>query len=155
MTRIDVDILVISLNSPLLVGVYHKDKLIKKYIKNEKTSDILPIIFENIIKNYTIKGLFFANGPGSFMAIKVTYLFLKTLSITKQIPIFCADGFYFNQNSPIKASGNRFFMKKNGNINIKKLENLDGLIKPFELPSILNKKIFKSKVEPLYVLPAV
>ena len=96
-----------------------------------------------------------ANGPGSFMAIKVSFVFLKTLSITKQIPLFGCDGFYFNQNSPIKAVGNRFFMKKNGNISTEIFDGNKEDIKPFVLPSFLDKTIFKEDVEPIYVLPAV
>jgi len=155
MTSTDVDVLTISLSSPLLVGIYEKNRLIKSFRSDKKTSDMLPVIFDEILANYNIKELYFANGPGSFMAIKVTYIFLRTLSICKNIPLFAADGFYFNHNSPIKATGSRFFMKENGNINIKKLENSDGMIKSFELPSHLDKNIFSKEVEPLYVLPAV
>ena len=152
--RLDCDILVLSLTSPLLVGVYHDKRLIKQYKKDEKTSDILPIIFDDILKNYNLKTLYFAKGPGSFMAIKITYIFLRTLSITKNIPIFATDGFYFNQNSPIKAVGSRFFMKKNGIISIQNLKD-KSLVKSFDLPDILDEKIFSADIEPLYVLPAV
>jgi len=149
-----VDVLVISLGSPLLVGVYSDAKLIKSFVKEEKTSDILPIIFDEILKEFEIENLFFAKGPGSFMAIKITYIFLRTLSITLRIPIFASDGFNFNKNSPIKAVGSRFFMKKNDNITVEILKD-SSKVKSFELPDILDKTIFSADVEPLYVLPAV
>jgi hypothetical protein len=154
MTNTKVDVLVISLGTPLLVGVYSENKLIKSFIKDEKTSDILPIIFDEILKEFTVKGLFFAKGPGSFMAIKITYIFLRTLSITENIPIFATDGFNFNQNSPIKAVSSRFFMKKNDTITVEILKDISQ-IKSFKLPNILDKTIFSADVEPLYVLPAV
>ena len=148
------DILVISLTSPLLVGIYHDKNLIKTYKSEEKTSNILPAIFDEILKSYKLNGLYFAKGPGSFMAIKITYIFLRTLSITKDIPIFASDGFSFNQNSPIKAVGSRFFMKKNGIISIQNLQDTN-LVKSFDLPKILDDTIFSADIEPLYVLPAV
>ena len=155
MTKIDVDILVISLTSPLLVGVYKENKLINNFKSTEKTSDILPVIFDEILKKYNVKNLYYARGPGSFMSIKVSYIFLRTLSITKKIPFYGADGFNFNNNSPIKATGNRFFMKENGKIIIKKLEKKDSKIQSFKLYTHLDKKIFSREVEPLYVLPAI
>jgi len=154
MTKTSVDVLVISLGTPLLVGVYFEGKLIKSYKKDEKTSDILPVVFDDILKEFDIDKLFFARGPGSFMAIKITYIFLRTLSITKDIPIFATDGFSFNKNSPIKAVGSRFFMKKDDNISVNIIKD-DQEIKSFELPTILDKTIFSAEIEPLYVLPAV
>ncbi len=155
MIKDNIKVLVISLTSPLLVGVYKKNKLIKSYIKTEKTSDILPVIFEDILNLFDIKALYMATGPGSFMAIKVSFVFLKTISITKQIPLLGCDGFYFNQNSPIKAVANRFFMKKNATISPEIFDGSLEDIKPFELPFILDEIIFTKDVEPLYVLPAV
>ncbi len=150
-----VEVLTISLSSPLLVGIYKDDKLIKSYTKDEKTSDILPVVFKEILDEFEVTSIYMANGPGSFMAIKVSFVFLKTISITKQIPVLGCDGFFFNKNSPIKAVGNRFFMKKNGIISPEIFDGDKEDIKPFELPSFLDKTIFKKDVEPLYVLPAV
>ena len=41
------------------------------------------------------------------MAIKVAYLFLKTISISKNIELESCSGFEFNKNSPIKALGKK------------------------------------------------
>ena len=155
MTKDKVEVLTLALGSPLKVGVYKDSKLIKSYIKDEKTSDILPTVFKEILDEFDLSAIYMANGPGSFMAIKVSFVFLKTISITKKIPLFGCDGFFFNQNSPIKAVGNRFFMKKNGTILAKIFDGNKEDIKPFELPPFLDKTIFKEDVEPLYVLPAV
>ena len=43
----------------------------------DQTSEALPLLFESILKEYDPKRLFFARGPGSFMAIKITYIFFK------------------------------------------------------------------------------
>jgi len=137
------------------VGVYENNTLIEKFQSQEKTSDILPKIFDTILKQYNLNTLYFAKGPGSFMAIKITYLFLKTVSITKNMPLFATDGFAFNQNSPIKAIGTLYFIKKNGKISTQKIDEIKEKIKPFDLPKILDKKIFTSECEPLYILPAL
>ncbi len=147
--------MVICLSSPLLIGLYENDKLIKKYQSSQKTSDILDSYFKEIDQKYHIKNLFFTNTPGSFMSIKITYVFLKTLSIVKNIPLFATDGFVFNNNTPIKAVGDFYFFKKDGKILTQKIK-VDSLnLCKFELPKILNKKVFSQNNHPLYILPAV
>ncbi len=155
MSKQNIDILVISLTSPLLVGIYAKGERIESYVSKEKTSDILPSFFDTILKKYRCKNLYFANGPGSFMAIKITYVFLKTLSITLKVPLFATDGFSFNKKSPIKALGSLYFIKENGNIRAQKIDVNNTDIAPFSLPEHLDKTIFTDQTNPLYVLPAV
>ncbi len=143
----------ISLSSPLKIGIYKDDKLIKEYVKTEQTSEILPVIFAQILQTYKIKTLFFANGPGSFMAIKVSYIFLRTLSISLGIKLLGVDGFEFNNNRPIRAMRKVYFMKKDGKIETE-IMNQD-IEQKFELPEYLDKSVFMKNCEPLYVLPAV
>jgi tRNA A37 threonylcarbamoyladenosine modification protein TsaB len=150
-----VDLLIISLTSPLLVGIYEKNTLLEKLESNEKTSEILPGLIEKILQHYEIKNLYYARGPGSFMAIKITYLFLKTLGITLEVPLLATDGFAFNQNSPIKAAGSLYFCKENGMITTQKVDISKKKIIPFALPVHLDKKIFTEENKPLYILPAV
>ena len=88
------------------------------------------------------------------MAIKVTYIFLRTLCITKNIPLFATEGFTFNENHPIKATGALYFMKKDGKILTEKIIT-PFKRKDFTLPQALKQKHFTTDVEPLYVLPAV
>ncbi len=150
------NILVVSLTSPLLVGVYENKALIETFTSKEKTSDILPKIFNTIFKKYAPKNLYFARGPGSFMAIKITYLFLKTLTITKNMQLFATDGFDFNENSPIKAVGTLYFIKKDGIISTQKITDDEiKKIKAFKLPKRLDDKRFTTDNEPLYILPAI
>jgi hypothetical protein len=85
------------------------------------------------------------------MAIKLSYVFFKTLEIAKNIKLLSSDGFYFNNNSPIKAVGNSYFVKKDDIISIEK--NL----KPgeFFLPQKLDLRDFSENSSPLYVLSPV
>ncbi|XPV52291.1 MAG: hypothetical protein ACNI3H_07725 [Halarcobacter ebronensis] len=57
------------------------------------------------------------------MAIKVAYIFLKTLRITKNIPLYASNGFNFNNNSPIKALGKKYFIKEDDIIKVDFLDN--------------------------------
>ncbi len=139
---------------PLLIGIYHDDILIQSLTSIDKTSDALPVLFDEILKKYTVDALYFAKGPGSFMAIKVTYIFLRTLSITKNIPLFATEGFTFNDNNPIKATGALYFMKKDGKILTEKI-GTPQTRQDFTLPQTLEQTDFSNDVEPLYVLPAV
>ena len=110
---------------------------------------------DKILQRYQPKRLLFARGPGSFMAIKITYLFLRTLSIARNIPLLATDGFAFNQNTPIKATGSLYFSKENGKISTRKIDIEKEKIYPFALPEQLDDAIFSDETEPLYVLPAV
>ncbi len=149
-----VDIFAISISNPILVGVYKNKKLIMAYQDDGKTSDVLPCLFEKILKEHDIEGLYFVNGPGSYMSIKVSYVFLKSLSIVKDIKLQAALGFHFNDNSPIKALGKKYFFYDQEEI---KLDFLDEnqVIKEFVLPEILDESLFSTDSLPKYNLPAV
>ena len=148
-----VDILVIALSSPILVGVYEDQKLIETIESDEKSSDILPTIFEGLLQKYELKNLFYANGPGSFMAIKVSYLFLKSLSILKGVKLYARDAFYFNENQPIKAIGKLCFVKIASEITTQKFEKVPEA--HFRLPSELDYEEFTTNATPLYKIGAV
>lgn len=149
----EVDILLITLTSPIKIGVYGDFKLIETIESKEKSSDILPLIFKELQDRYTIKQLFYANGPGSFMAIKVAYIFLKSMSILKKIPLFATDAFYFNNNQPIKAIGKLHFVKVASEIKTQKLETVPEV--NFSLPDVLDYNEFSTDAAPLYMIGAV
>jgi len=146
-----VDVVVIPISKPFLLGVYKDNKLIRKIEKEGMTSDLLPEIFDSLLKEFNINSIIYAKGPGSYMAIKLAYVFFKTFQIVKGIKLFAVDGFYFNRNSPIKAAGSSYFVKKEGIITLSKNEK-EGV---FFLPDKLNFDDFSEDVEPLYILKAV
>lgn len=148
-----VDLVFITLSSPIQVGVYEDNLLIESISTNEKSSDVLPNIFNELSSRYEIKKLFYSNGPGSFMAIKIAYIFLKSMSILKNIPLLATDAFYFNKNQPIKAIGKLFFVRIRSEIKTQKLE-----IAPeasFMLPDVLDYSEFSTTAAPLYGIGAV
>jgi len=151
----NISILVIPISNPILVGVYEGENLIETISKEGKTSDVLPSLFNSILKKYSVKSIFYANGPGSYMAIKVAYIFLKTISIIKELEFKAIDAFYFNNNSPIKALGKKYFFKlQNDKITVDFIDEKEE-IKEFKLPNKLNKNIFTVDTLPNYNLPAV
>jgi len=149
-----VDVFVISIANPILVGIYKNKKLIMAYEKEGKTSDVLPKLFETILKEYKIEALYYVSSPGSYMSIKVSYVFLKSLSIVKNINLKAALGFYFNDNSPIKALGKKYFFYNNEEISIDFLQE-GQKIEVFKLPEFLDENKFSEDSLPKYNLPAV
>ncbi|WP_304546500.1 hypothetical protein [Sulfurimonas microaerophilic] len=151
--RKKVDVVCITLTSPIMIGIYEEQKLIDVIESEEKSSDVLPLIFEEILQKYDLQALFYVNGPGSFMAIKVAYIFLKSLSVLKDIPLYARDAFYFNNNQPIKAIGKLFFVKMQDDIKTEKLETVP--VASFQLPDLLEYKDFSKEAAPLYKIAAV
>jgi len=135
------------------MGLYREGKLFKSYKSDKKTTVILPEIFQKITSLYDITALYYAKGPGSFMAIKVSYVFLKSYAIAKNITLKAVDGFYFNNNAPIKALGKTYFVKEGNNITFGTMTlKKNG---EFHLPKSLNHQDFSDDILPLYILPAV
>ncbi len=148
-----VELVFITLSSPIQIGVYEHGKLIETLKSEEKSSDVLPKIYSELSSRYDIKKLFYANGPGSFMAIKVAYIFLKSMSILKNIPLFATDAFYFNENQPIKAIGKLFFVKISSEIKTQKLEMAPEA--SFKLPDVLDYSEFSTTSSTIYGIGAV
>jgi len=151
----NINILVISIANPILVGIYKDNELIETISNDGKTSDILPSIFSSILEKYEIDNISYVNGPGSYMAIKVAYIFLKTLCITKDIVFKSVDGFEFNNNSPIKALGKKYFFKANDDNIIIDFLKEEHTIQDFKLPNNISNIVFYDDTLPNYNLPAI
>jgi len=149
----NVDLIVIELSSPILVGVYQDNELIETISSNEQSSEALPQIFGKILERYSINHVVYTRGPGSFMAIKVAYIFLRTLCIVNKCELLATDAFAFNKNQPIKAFGKLYFIQSNGMITTQKFDEPPEVA--FELPEKINLSNYSQETTPLYVLPAV
>lgn len=148
------DALIVALGSPVCVGIYDEHgKQVESIVNDGLGSDVLPLIFEDLLHRYRFKHLIYANGPGSFMGIKVAYLFLKTLSVIQNIPLLAADGFFFNENHPIKAVGKLYFVKNSNTISVEPLEN--PILNGFVLPKTIDVKNFNTDSAPYYGIEAV
>lgn len=87
------------------------------------------------------------------MAIKVAYIFLKSMSILKKIPLYATDAFSFNENQPIKAIGKLYFVKVASEIKTQKFESVQEV--SFRLPNMLDVDKFSADASPLYKIGAV
>jgi len=149
-----VDIVVIALAQPILIGIYEESSLIETYEREEKSSEYIPTIFEVLLEKYDITSITYANGPGSFMAIKMSYLFFKTLEIVKGIKLKAVSAFAFNNNSPIKAMGKLYFHLDDDKIAIRSLE--EGVeCTTMHLPQTLQTLTYCQENTPNYSVPAV
>lgn len=139
-----------SLNSPVLIGIYENSHLIKSYKSDEKASNFLIVSLNEIMRDYSISRLIYANGPGSFMGIKVAYVILKTLSISKNLPFVSVSGFELNGGEPIRANKALSFVQKNGEISLEKTEP-----KSLNLPlNLLNLKLNNDTL-PNYIISEI
>lgn len=155
MQKPNISILVISITNPILIGIYEDNNLVTTISQEGKTSDILPQVFQELQQKYKIEKIAYVNGPGSFMAIKISYIFLKTFCIVNNILLLAANGFNFNNNSPIKALGKKYFFNTDDDKIDLNFLNDDTKIYPFELPQKLDDSILTQECEPNYNLPAV
>ncbi|MCK5855481.1 MAG: hypothetical protein KAG56_09695 [Sulfurovaceae bacterium] len=146
-------ILIVSIASPLLVGVYRDNILIEEIKSEEKTSEILLKLLMELFQKYNSTYLIYTSGPGSYMAIKLTYITLRSLEITKGITFDACDAFSLNQNNPIKAMGKLYFIKENNTIITKKFD--EAVEQRFKLPSMLSEVAILNDNKPMYILPAV
>lgn len=147
-----VDIVIVCVANPLLIGVYFEGELVETVCEDGKISDILIGIYKGLKNRYSIKSFTYTNSPGSFLSIKLTYLFLKTIELLEEIPIKSVDGFYFNENNPIKAVFSKQFIKKNGKITTITQKG-ECIYKSFKLPSHIDIEKFSNNIEPIYIIP--
>lgn len=147
------ELLIISISSPLMLGVYEEGRLIDTITSDLKASEILlPLIKESLDK-YDISRIIYTRGPGSYMAIKLTYIMLKTIEIVQGIECVGCSGFALNGGEPIKAIGNLYFIKEKETIITKKFEQAINV--KFTLPQSIQDLELDEESTPEYILPAV
>jgi len=146
-------LLIISISSPLLLGVYRDDSLIKTFSSEKKISEILLPLLRGILSKYDVSEIIYTRGPGSYMAIKLSYIMLKTIEILKGIKCVGCSGFALNGGEPIKAIGNLYFIKEKETIMTKKFEEPVTVV--FTLPQSIHDLEIDEESTPEYSLPAV
>jgi hypothetical protein len=136
-----------------MLGVYEEGRLIDTITSDLKASEILlPLIKESLDK-YDISRIIYTRGPGSYMAIKLTYIMLKTIEIVQGIQCVGCSGFALNGGEPIKAIGNLYFIKEKETIITKKFEQAINV--KFTLPQSIQDLELDEESTPEYILPAV
>jgi hypothetical protein len=139
--------------SPLLIGVYRNNRLIRRVDSDAKTSEVLLPLLSELLETYPVERIVYTRGPGSYMAIKLAYVILKTIEIIKGIPVEGCSGFALNGGNPIKAIGNLYFIKEKETIITKKYE--EPVDASFALPECIQDLVIDEESTPEYMLPAV
>ena len=145
--------MIVSIASPLLVGMYQEGVLVETIRSDEKTSDILLPIIMRALDRYKVARIVYTRSPGSYMAIKLTYVIVKTIEIVRNIPCYGCSGFALNGGQPIKAIGNLYFIKEKETIITKKFEQPP--LSTFRLPQCIHDLVLDEESTPEYLLPAV
>ncbi len=154
--------MLISLGDGVLLGVYQNNSLKASYTSKAKTSEALVEVFSQLFKDFknlypaspVIKGVYYAKGPGSFTSLKLTHIFLHTLASIYDFEFYSTTGFDFNDNTPILAYANQYFVSKEME-SLRDFKDLKVLPKDFMLPSYLEKDKFTQSNTPFYILPPI
>ncbi len=146
--------LFLTVSSPFSLGVYDGDVLIMEYTASGKASDVLPPMIDEAIKEFAPSEIYYTNGPGNHMSLKIAFVSLKALCVIKKIPLYGVSPFVFNGNSPIKAFGNSYFVSTLGKIELEIFEEEPTLFSA-ALPKSHRFEELKGSDEPLFLLPAV
>jgi len=149
----EITLLILSIASPLQIGVYENDMLIEKHSSSQKTSEILLPLITELLEKYAVTRIVYTRGPGSYMAIKLTYIMLKTIELVRGIKCLGCSGFSLNGAQPIKAIGNLYFIKEKETIITKKFEQ--PVQAEFILPQSIHDLEIDEESTPEYMLPAV
>jgi len=145
--------LINPLAKPLQIGIYKDNLLVDLITTDEMTSDILLPLLKELLQKYEISKIIYANGPGSHMATKITYVLLKTLNLIKDIPVFAVSGFELNNNKPIKALGKLYFIKEKETIITKLFQ--EKIKDNFFMPKSIEDIKLEANIEPNYNIDAV
>ncbi len=156
----ELDLALISLGEGVLLGVYQNNFLGASYTSKSKTSEALVEVFSQLFKDFknptlpAIKGVYYAKGPGSFTSLKLTHVFLHTLALVHDFELYSTTGFDFNDNTPILAYANKYFVSKEME-SLTDFKDLKIAPKDFMLPPFLEKDKFTQLNTPFYILSPI
>ena len=170
MKKQDLSLALVSVNAPVLCGLYQDNgenlELFDCISSSDTALKALPYIFEsffppsnqtNKYRDFQLKRIFYANGPGSFTALKLTHIFLQTLKLVHHIELYATSSFYFTSYPYLKAFGNQYFTQCDGNILLVHQDCVPpyALETLFALPQRFHPKDFAHDTQPLYILPPI
>ncbi|GAA7437194.1 tRNA (adenosine(37)-N6)-threonylcarbamoyltransferase complex dimerization subunit type 1 TsaB [Helicobacter pylori] len=156
----ELDLVLVSLGGGVSLGVYQNSFLCTSYTSKSKTSDALVEVFSQLFEDFknpilpAIKGVYYAKGPGSFTSLKLTHVFLHTLALIYNFELYSTTGFDFNDNTPILAYANKYFVSKETG-SLTDFRDLRIVPKDFILPPFLEKGKFTQLNTPFYILPPI
>ena len=146
-------LLINTIAVPLQIGVYQANRPIEKMMLQGQTSEVLLPSVESLLAQYRVTEIYYVNGPGSYMAIKLTYIMLRTIERLRGIRFYGVSAFALNGGRPVKAMGNLYFTKEKETIITQKFD--EKVTQEFWLPDDLSALSLEKENRPHYILPAV
>lgn len=138
---------------PMQIGCYENDRRTDIRTFEGRASDVLLEALEDLMAEFAVERIIYTSGPGSYMAIKLTYITLATLEALRGIPFDGCSAFTLNGGAPIRAMGSLYFVKEKETIITQKFD--EHVPQEFGLPHYLGDLELELENTPLYILPAV
>jgi len=146
-------ILINTIASPLQLGLYHKEERVETLSVEGQTSEVLLPALQKWLDDFPVERCIYVNGPGSYMAIKLSYIMLRTLEMLRGISFYGVSAFELNGGKPVKAMGTLYFTKEKETIITQKFD--EKVKQEFWLPYDLSALSLDKENIPRYSLPAV
>jgi len=146
-------ILINAIAVPVQLGLYCENRKVTTLEIEGQTSEVLLPAVEKWLNSYSVERCIYVNGPGSYMAIKLTYIMLRTVEMIRGITFFGISAFELNGGKPVKAMGNLYFTKEKETIMTQKFD--EKVKQEFWLPDDLSALSLDKENKPHYSLPAV
>ena len=154
MPKEPVTLLLLSAQTPLCVGLYDASGvLVRRYERTGQISQVLYPLFREIGAEFEVVALAYARGPGSFMGLKLGFVFLRSFAIAKKIPMRSASSFFFSAGAPIVATRHSAYLLSDDKISLCRLESAPE--NRMQLPKRVDFEALDEPLEPLYIQPAV
>ena len=112
------ELLFITLGSPLLVGIYQNGELKQSLSSDKPSSEAITELLAELKKQYKITKIIYANGPGSFMGLKVAFVALSVFAGVYGCEFGAVSGFSLNGNAPIAAKKGFSFVLNDDKISL-------------------------------------
>ena len=147
-------LLINPIASPLQFALYDREGTLAEAWEVEGyVSEHLIGELDRILSGREIGRILYANGPGSYMGIKLTYITLRTLELLRGIPFEGVSAFSLNGNRPLKAMGKLYFVKEKETIITRKFD--ETIPQEFRAPQHLSAIKAAEDRRPDYRIPAV
>ena len=144
------ELLFITLGSPLLAGIYQNGELKQSLSSDKPSSEAITELLAELKKQYKITKIIYANGPGSFMGLKVAFVALSVFAGVYGCEFGAVSGFSLNGNAPIAAKKGFSFVLNDDKISLEPVLGVSA-----SLPKSLKNLSISTDALPNYVLEAV
>ncbi|MGE4295437.1 MAG: hypothetical protein AB7E49_07045 [Campylobacterales bacterium] len=154
MPKSPVFVLLVSASRPMRLAVYDLGgNRLELHESDAPATESFYPFFKTIDDRYDIARVAYARGPGSFMGLKLGYVFLQSFAMARRIPFASVSSFALTRGAPVQAHGKRWFVLEGGEVSVRAFETPpQAALLP---PEQIDFSIFEAACEPEYLMPAV